>query len=67
MRISTGFAFDVEFLALARRADVRMVEFPVDWTHRDGSTLTVHRETIRIAREIVALRRNLRRMKGATL
>jgi dolichyl-phosphate beta-glucosyltransferase len=57
----TGFAFDVEILALARRADVRMVEFPVDWTHREGSTLKVHRETIRIARELIALRRNLRR------
>lgn len=60
----TGFAFDVEILALARRADVRMVEFPVDWTHRDGSTLKVRRETLRIARELVTLRRNLRRVNG---
>jgi dolichyl-phosphate beta-glucosyltransferase len=60
----TGFAFDVEVLARAHRAGVRMIEFPVEWTHREGSTLSVRQESIQVAREIASLHLNLRRGEG---
>jgi dolichyl-phosphate beta-glucosyltransferase len=57
----SGFAFDVEVLARARRSSLRMIEVPIEWTHQDGSTLHVRRDGMRVAREIVAVHRNLRR------
>lgn len=38
---STGFAFDCEVLAIARRLDLRIEEVGVNWANRGDSTLTV--------------------------
>ena len=51
-----GFAFDVELLYLAQRASLRLREIPVRWNHHEGSKVHFVRDSLRMLREIVALR-----------
>ncbi len=51
-----GFAFDVEVLYLARRADLRIVEVPIDWTYDDDSRVSAFRDTRRMLGEITRIR-----------
>jgi len=51
-----GFGFDVELLYLARHANLRMKEIPVRWNHYEGSKVNVARDSMRMLREIAALR-----------
>ncbi|HSP44890.1 MAG TPA: dolichyl-phosphate beta-glucosyltransferase [Chthoniobacterales bacterium] len=52
-----GFGFDVELLYLARKAHLRMREIPVRWNHYEGSKVDVARDSVRMLREVAALRR----------
>jgi dolichyl-phosphate beta-glucosyltransferase len=52
----SGFAFDLELLALAHRAHVPITELPVDWTEHGGSSLRSFRDGARAYLEIVRLR-----------
>jgi len=54
---SNGFGFDVEFLYLAHKADLRMREIPVRWNHHDGSKVDFLRDSRRMLQEVIALRR----------
>jgi len=51
-----GFGFDVELLFLARKAHLRMREIPVRWNHFEGSKVNFARDSVRMLREIAALR-----------
>jgi dolichyl-phosphate beta-glucosyltransferase len=51
-----GFGFDVELLYLAHRANLRLREIPVRWDHNDGSKVQFARDSVRMLREIIALR-----------
>jgi glycosyltransferase involved in cell wall biosynthesis len=51
-----GFGFDVELLYLARKAHLRLREIPVRWNHYDGSKVDFARDSLRMLREIIALR-----------
>ncbi|HEX4640744.1 MAG TPA: dolichyl-phosphate beta-glucosyltransferase [Chthoniobacterales bacterium] len=55
---TNGFGFDVELLYLARQANLRMKEIPVRWNHYDGSKVSFARDSIRMLREIAALRKS---------
>lgn len=52
-----GFGFDVELLYRARKANLRLREIPVRWNHYEGSKVNVLRDSVRMVREVIALRR----------
>ena len=57
---SNSFAFDIELIARARRADLSIVEAPVTWTHVDGSSIRPVHDALHTLRDLVVLRRLLR-------
>ncbi|MFG2042822.1 dolichyl-phosphate beta-glucosyltransferase [Dactylosporangium sp. NPDC048998] len=52
----SGFAFDLELLALAHRSNIPITELPVDWTERGGSTLRLLRDGAWAYLELISLR-----------
>ena len=56
-RVTTiRFAFDVELLALAERAGLRVVELPVEWHDMAGSKLRLWPDAARVAWDTIRLR-----------
>jgi dolichyl-phosphate beta-glucosyltransferase len=55
-----GFGFDVEFLLLAQRAGLKLEEIPVRWNHCEGSKVDFVHDSLRMLREIIALRSHLK-------
>src|SRR5256712_3357049 len=51
-----GFAFDVELLFRAQRAGLRLREIPVRWNHAEGSKVDFIHDSLRMLREVIALR-----------
>jgi dolichyl-phosphate beta-glucosyltransferase len=52
-----GFGFDVELLFRAQRTGLRLREVPVRWNHCEGSKVYFLRDSVRMLREVWALRR----------
>jgi glycosyltransferase involved in cell wall biosynthesis len=56
---ASGFAFDVEILALARRDGLTVTEVPVAWTDIEGSSLNALVDGPRAIRELINVRTRL--------
>jgi glycosyltransferase involved in cell wall biosynthesis len=56
-----GWGFDVELLGIARRQGARIVEVPVAWYYAPSSRVRPLRDAWHMTREVLAVRRNLRR------
>ena len=54
-----GFAFDVELLARAERAGLRVAEVPVDWRDSRGSKVRLFPDALRMASDLVRMRLRL--------
>ena len=52
------WGFDPELLYLARRMDLRVVEIPVAWAHREGTRINPVRDGMRMLAEMVQIRWN---------
>ncbi len=57
--ISDGFMFDVEIILRANKKGYRIAEFPVGWTCDLDSRLSPMRISLRVLRELLAIRRAL--------
>ncbi len=55
-----GWAFDLEALALARRYELSIAEVPVSWSDDPRSKINPIADAVRVVRELIAIRRNLR-------
>jgi len=59
-RVETdGFAFDVELLARAEKAGLKVAEVPVDWSDAAGSKVRLFPDAMHMAADLVRLRRRL--------
>jgi dolichyl-phosphate beta-glucosyltransferase len=56
----TGWVFDAEVLALARRLGFRVTEVGVAWADRRGSKLSIMKVLVPAVRELLDARRNVR-------
>ena len=57
----TGWAFDVELLAIARRHRYVVREIGIPWTYQSHSKVNVLRDSWRMTLDLLTIRRNLRR------
>jgi dolichyl-phosphate beta-glucosyltransferase len=57
----TGYSFDVEVLLMARRAGYAVAEVPVNWVHQPGSKVSVVRDGLRMALDVLRIRGNAAR------
>lgn len=62
MRIDR-FGFDVEFLFVADYHKLHLKEIPVRWNHCEGTTISVFRDSQRMFKEVLEIRRNAKQGK----
>ncbi len=51
-----GFCFDVEHLYIAKRLGYKITEVPVQWSHQDGSTLSLFKDSVLMFIDLVRIR-----------
>jgi dolichyl-phosphate beta-glucosyltransferase len=54
----SGFGFDVEVLYIAKKRGYRIVEVPIHWYYQTESKVHPVRDTLRMVRDIMMVRRN---------
>jgi dolichyl-phosphate beta-glucosyltransferase len=57
----TGWAFDVEVLAIALRRGYQVTEVPIHWYFMDDSKISPVRDTFTMVHEVIKIRGNVRR------
>jgi dolichyl-phosphate beta-glucosyltransferase len=61
-----GFAFDVELLILAERLGHRVADLPVEWHNAEGSKVHIIRDSWRMLRDALRIRRIVERTLHST-
>jgi glycosyltransferase involved in cell wall biosynthesis len=56
-----GWSFDVEVLYIARERGYRIAELPIPWYYNPNSKISVFRDSLQMALDILAVRLNARR------
>ena len=56
-----GWSFDVEILVIARELGLKVQEVPITWVYAEGSRVDVLRDSLRMARDLLYIRRQARR------
>jgi glycosyltransferase involved in cell wall biosynthesis len=57
----TGWTFDVEILAVANHRGYRIEEVPIQWYYQPRSKVNVWKDSLKMARDLLLIRRKLRR------
>lgn len=63
----SGFAWDVELLAMAGAMELSVEEVPVEWFDRPGSTVSPVRTSIELAQALVAARHRAKQLRDSRL
>jgi len=66
MQTMTGWSFDVEVLYIARKLGYPIQEVPIDWYYEPGSRVNLYKDSIRMALDLLTIRRNDRQGKYAS-
>jgi glycosyltransferase involved in cell wall biosynthesis len=62
-----GFAWDIELIAMAVALELRVVEVPIEWEDKPGSTVEPVRTTLRLARALVTARHRAKQIRDSQL
>jgi glycosyltransferase involved in cell wall biosynthesis len=62
-----GFAWDVELVAVAGALDLRVVEVPVEWEDKPGSTVSPVRTPFALFRALLSARHRAKRLQDSTV
>jgi glycosyltransferase involved in cell wall biosynthesis len=57
----TGWSFDVELLAIARRHSYTIVEIGIPWYYNPGSKINIFHDSMHMFLDLLKIRRNMRR------
>ena len=63
----SGFAWDIELVAMAAALGARVVEVPIEWEDRPGSTVSPVRTTLSLARALLVVRHRAKRLGSSPL
>ena len=63
----SGFAWDIELVAMAAALGARVVEIPIEWEDRPGSTVSPVRDTLSLARALFVVRHRAKRLGNSRL
>lgn len=55
-QILNGFAFDVEIIFIAKLLGFKMIEIPVRWEGKTGSTVNFVKDSFRLINDIIRIR-----------
>lgn len=55
------FAFDVEHLVIAQKNKLKVIEHPVSWYDKTGSTVRIFRDGFRMFKDILVIRKNAKK------
>ncbi len=62
-----GFAWDVELVAIAGALEQTVVEVPIEWEDRPGSTVSPVRTSVALMRALLAARHRAKRLSDSRL
>ena len=63
----SGFAWDIELVAMAGALELRVEEVPVKWHDMPGSTVSPIRDSLRFARTLVVVRHRAKQLRNSRL